>query len=64
MPDLSCVCDIHHSSRQHRIFNALSEARDPTCIFMDTSWVLNPLNHNGNSLTSLFYLTGGDLGTH
>ena len=27
----------------------LSEARDQTCILMDTSWVLNPLSHNGNS---------------
>ena len=22
--DLSCVCDLHHSSRQHRILNILS----------------------------------------
>ena len=28
MPDLSCVCDLHHSSRQHQILNPLSEARD------------------------------------
>ena len=27
-PDLSCVCDLHHSSRQHQILNPLSEARD------------------------------------
>ena len=27
-PDPSRVCDLHHSSRQHRILNALSEARD------------------------------------
>ena len=26
----SCTCDLHHSSRQHRILNALSEARDRT----------------------------------
>ena len=28
MPDLSLVCDLHHSSWQHRIFNPLSELRD------------------------------------
>ena len=25
-----CVCDVHHSSRQHRILNPLREARDRT----------------------------------
>ena len=28
MPDLTCVCDLHHSSQQHWILNQLSEARD------------------------------------
>ena len=28
MPDPSCVFDLHHSSRQCRILNSLSEARD------------------------------------
>ena len=28
--DLSCICDLHHSSRQHRILNLLNEARDQT----------------------------------
>ena len=32
-----------------RFFNSLSEVRDRTRILMDTSWVLNPLSHNGNS---------------
>ena len=27
-PDPSCVCDLHHSSWQHRLLNPLSEARD------------------------------------
>ena len=40
MPDLSCSSGIH---------NPLSEARDLTHILMDTSRVLNPLSHNGNS---------------
>ena len=30
-PDLSCVCDLHHSSRQCWILNPLSEARVRTC---------------------------------
>ena len=30
MPDLSCVCILYHSSKQHRILNLLSEARDRT----------------------------------
>ena len=29
-PDLSDVCDLHHSSRQQQILNPLSEARDQT----------------------------------
>ena len=28
VPDPSCVCDLHHSSWQHRILNPLSKARD------------------------------------
>ena len=34
--DLSCVCDLHHSSQQHQILNPLSEARDQTTV----SWFL------------------------
>ena len=34
--DLSCICDLHHSSRQHWILNSLSEARDRTNILKDT----------------------------
>ena len=30
MPDLSRVCDLHHSSWQRRILHLLSEARDQT----------------------------------
>jgi len=32
----------------------MSEARDPTHIFMDTSQVHNPLSHNGSSLYTIF----------
>jgi len=38
--DPSCICDLHHSSRQRWILNPLSEARDQTCILMDTSRVV------------------------
>ena len=37
--DLSHVCDLHHGSWQHRVFNPLSEARDQTHVLMDTSRV-------------------------
>ena len=49
MRDPSWSCDLCHSSRQPRILNPPSEARDQTSILMDTSWVHNPLSHNGNS---------------
>ena len=52
-PYPSHICDLHHSSRQHWIFNPLSEASDGTLVLMHTSWVLNPPNHNGNSLAHL-----------
>ena len=37
--DLSCICDLHHSSRRHQILNPLSEAKDRTQVLMDTDWV-------------------------
>ena len=39
MPDLSHVCDLHHSSQQCQILNPLSEARGGTRILMDPSQV-------------------------
>jgi len=39
MPDPSHVCDLHHSSRQCRILNPLSEAKDQTQVLMDASQV-------------------------
>ena len=39
MPDLSHICDPHHSSWQCWIPSPLSKARDRTQIPMDTSWV-------------------------
>ena len=42
MPDLSHARNLRHSSRQCRIFNALSGARNRTCILMDPSQVVTP----------------------
>ena len=50
MQYLSCICDPHHSLQQHQLL--LSEARGRILILMDTSQVLNLVNHNGNSLNS------------
>ena len=38
-PDPSHLCDIDHSSRQHQIFNPLSEARNRTRNLMVPSWI-------------------------
>ena len=35
-PDLSCICDLHHNLQQHHIFSPLSEAKDRTCVLLDT----------------------------
>ena len=40
----------------NQILNKLSKARDQTCILMDTSRVLNPPSHNGNSFLFFNYL--------
>ena len=53
-PDLSRVCNLRRSSRQYRILNPLSEAKDRTLILMEISQVRNPLRHSGNSQTSVF----------
>ena len=37
LQDPNCICDLHHSSQQRWIPNPLSEARDQTCILIDTS---------------------------
>ena len=37
--DPSCICDLHHSSRQCQIPDPLSEAKDRTHILMDISWI-------------------------
>ena len=37
--DLSCVCNLQNSSRQCRILNPLSKARDQTQNLMVPSWI-------------------------
>ena len=49
MSDPSRVCKLQHSSRQHQILNPLSETRNRTSIFMDTSQISFLLDHNRNS---------------
>ena len=39
--DQSWVFDLYRNSQQRQVLNSLSEAREPTCIIMDTSWVHN-----------------------
>ena len=39
MQDPNRICNLHHSSWQHRIFNPLSKARGQTCILMVPSQI-------------------------
>ena len=50
-PDLSCVCDLHHSSRQRWILNPLSEARDGTRNLMVPSRIRFPCTMMGTPIT-------------
>ena len=52
--DPSHVCHLPHSSRQCRILNPLSKARDRTRNFMVPSRIHYPLRHHGNSDMSSF----------
>ena len=38
-PDLSHICDLHHSARQRCILNPVSEARARTRNFVIPSWI-------------------------
>ena len=55
MLDWSHVCELHHSSWQHRILVLLSEARAQTRILMDTSWVCYCWATVGTSKTTQMY---------
>ena len=48
--DTCHICDLHHSSRQCQFPDPLNEARDGTCILIDTKSDSFLLHHNGNSL--------------
>ena len=56
MPDLSCVCDLPHSSPQWEILNSLSDAKDPTQVLMDTSQGSLLLSHNGTHIIVFYNL--------
>ena len=49
-PDLSQFCNLCHSLFEHWILNPLSKARDHPSSSERQHWVLNLLNHSGNSL--------------
>ena len=38
-PNLSRVCDLHHSSQQCQIINPLNEARNGTRTLVEWSWL-------------------------
>ena len=38
-PDLSHACSLHHSSQQWWILNPLGEAKDQTCVLVDTGQI-------------------------
>ena len=40
MQNLSHICDLHHSSRQHQILNLLNKAMDQSNILTDISQIL------------------------
>ena len=46
----------HHSSQQGQILNPPNRARDRTRILKDTSQLLNPLRHHGNSTSILLQM--------
>ena len=54
--DLSCICDLHHSSQQCWILKPLSKARDRTHMLMDTR--LLTVSHNGNAYGQLIFDKG------
>ena len=58
MPDPSCIFDLHHSSRQRRIHNPLSKARDQTCNLMVPSWICSRCVMTGTPIYILMFSSG------
>ena len=56
MQDPSCICELHHSSWHCWILNLLNEAKDQTCLLMDTCRVCKGKDEK-LPLTSLFAFT-------
>ena len=52
-PDLSHVCDLHHSSQQRQILNPLFDSRESNLRPHGSQSDSFPLHHNGNSSCSL-----------
>ena len=55
MPDLSCICNLHHSSRQRQILNPLSETRDRTRNLMDASQICFRCTAMGRELLCYYF---------
>ena len=55
MPDPSLICNLHHSSWQHWIFNPLSKARDWACVLMNTNWICFCCTTTGTPSDANFY---------
>ena len=54
-PQQHHFCDLHHRSGQCQILSPLSEAREQTCILMDTSRVHNDSATMGTLVSVLFF---------
>ena len=54
MPDLSHVCNLHHTSQQHWILNPLREARDQIHNLMVPSWMHFCCTTMGTPPSSIF----------
>ena len=55
-PDPSQICKLHLSLWQCQILNPPTEARIKSVSLQTLCWVLNLLNHNGNSCNKLDFL--------
>ena len=53
-PDLSHICNLHHSSQQCQILNPLDDARYGTCVLMDASRL--PVRYDGTTIPSPYDL--------